>query len=110
MTRRRGSAGRQRSAPPDQSPQFYEQVAPIYDELYEDVDVEEAVRQWRLLVVGCAGLPSRKQRQELPRLLDLGCGTGRYLAPWAAAGFRVTGVDASKRMISSARRRREVSG
>lgn len=38
-------------------------------------------------------------------MLDLGCGTGSYLDPWAAAGFFPTGVDASKRMVAIARRR-----
>lgn len=90
---------------PSESALFYDEVASIYDQLYSEIDVEEAVRQWRLLVRRCAKLPRPSQARTLPRLLDLGCGTGRYLAPWAAAGFSVTGVDASRRMISIARRR-----
>jgi SAM-dependent methyltransferase len=87
---------------------FYERIAPIYDSLYEDVDAEEAVRQWRLLVKRQAGLP-KPGDPTLPRLLDLGCGTGRYLDPWAAAAFSVTGVDASRSMISRARDLRKTS-
>ena len=87
---------------------FYERIAPIYDSLYDDVDAEEAVRQWRLLVKRQAGLP-KPGDPTLPRLLDLGCGTGRYLDPWASAGFSVTGVDASRSMISRARHLRKTS-
>jgi len=87
---------------------FYERIAPIYDSLYEDADTEEAVRQWRLLVKRKAGLP-KPADPTLPRLLDLGCGTGRYLDPWATAGFSVTGVDASRSMIAWARELRKTS-
>jgi SAM-dependent methyltransferase len=38
------------------------------------------------------------------RLLDLGCGTGRHLAHFAARGFEVTGVDLSEHMLRVARR------
>ena len=36
-------------------------------------------------------------------ILELGCGTGRVLAPLAAAGNRVTGVDRSRPMLDRAR-------
>ena len=104
------SAPRYQQAGSEDNPnlQFYEQIAGVYDNLYAEVDVEEAVRQWRLLVKRCAGLPVRR-RVTLPKLLDIGCGTGRYLAFWAAAGFDVTGVDASSKMIARASRRRRRS-
>lgn len=35
-------------------------------------------------------------------ILELGCGTGRVLAPLAAAGFRVTGLDVSRPMLDGA--------
>ena len=38
-------------------------------------------------------------------ILELGCGSGRILAPLASAGHRVTGVDRSAAMLSRARRR-----
>ncbi len=90
------------------NPAFYEQIAPVYDSLYEDVDAEEAVRQWRLLVKRHARMP-KPGEATLPRLLDLGCGTGRYLDPWAGAGFSVTGVDASRNMMARARQLRRDS-
>src|SRR5919106_1509803 len=36
-------------------------------------------------------------------ILELGCGTGRVLAPLAAAGHRVTGIDRSRAMLERAR-------
>lgn len=39
------------------------------------------------------------------RILDLGCGAGRDMAAFEAAGFEVTGVDASEAMLSLARPR-----
>ncbi len=36
-------------------------------------------------------------------ILELGCGTGRVLAPLAKAGFRVTGIDVSRPMLDSRR-------
>lgn len=39
------------------------------------------------------------------RILDLGCGAGRDMAAFEAAGFEVTGVDASREMIALARPR-----
>ena len=38
-------------------------------------------------------------------VLDVGCGTGAFLAPYAAADGRVMGVDASAEMLGEARRR-----
>src|SRR5262249_57777176 len=37
------------------------------------------------------------------RLLDLGCGTGRLLVPFARRGYRVLGVDLSAQMLAVAR-------
>lgn len=36
-------------------------------------------------------------------ILELGCGTGRVLAPLAAAGYRITGIDRSRPMLDRAR-------
>lgn len=38
-------------------------------------------------------------------ILELGCGTGRLIEPLLAAGFRVTGLDASESMLDRARTR-----
>jgi len=86
------------------NPEFYEAISTIYDRLYEEVDAAEAVRQWLSLISKFRPLPENGCLP-LPKLLDLGCGPGRYLEPWATAGFCVMGVDASKGMIREARRR-----
>jgi len=40
-----------------------------------------------------------------PKVLELGCGTGRYLAELAAKGFQPYGIDISRNMLQIARRR-----
>ena len=37
------------------------------------------------------------------RILDLGCGTGRYLRRLTASAYRITGVDLSRNMLARAR-------
>jgi SAM-dependent methyltransferase len=44
------------------------------------------------------------------RLLDLGCGTGRLLLPFASRGFCVVGVDLSTEMLSVARSKADAAG
>ena len=43
-------------------------------------------------------------------VLELACGSGRLLAPLAAAGFNVTGVDSSAAMLERARQRLATRG
>jgi SAM-dependent methyltransferase len=44
------------------------------------------------------------------RLLDLGCGTGRLLVPFARQGYRVLGVDLSAEMLAVARAKAGAAG
>jgi SAM-dependent methyltransferase len=44
------------------------------------------------------------------RLVDLGCGTGRLLPPFARRGYRVLGVDLSEEMLAVAAERAAASG
>ncbi|SYZ72058.1 Type 12 methyltransferase [Candidatus Zixiibacteriota bacterium] len=44
------------------------------------------------------------------RILELGCGTGRILAPIAEAGYPVTGLDMSEHMLAKCRRKLEALG
>lgn len=44
------------------------------------------------------------------RLLDLGCGTGRLLMPFAARGFECVGVDISEPMLRRTAEKAEASG
>ncbi len=43
-------------------------------------------------------------------VLELGCGSGRFLLPIAAEGFRVTGLDRSQPMLARAREAAEAEG
>jgi SAM-dependent methyltransferase len=43
-------------------------------------------------------------------LLDLACGPGRYVVPFAQAGFRVTGVDRTRCLLDRGRERAEQAG
>jgi cyclopropane fatty-acyl-phospholipid synthase-like methyltransferase len=46
----------------------------------------------------------------LARLLDIGCGDGRNMVPFALRGFSVTGVDISETAIERARRNLQTAG
>jgi len=74
--------------------QFYDQVAGVYDQQYS-YPHRHSLRQAAWLARMCP----------LGPLLDLGCGTGRMLAPLATAGFAPTGLDCSAAMLARARRR-----
>jgi ubiquinone/menaquinone biosynthesis C-methylase UbiE len=75
-------------------------VASYHDQIWQTVPadrpLDERVLRFALDVVAQAGTQ--------PRVLDLGCGDGRYAARLAAAGAEVTGVDPSKEALERARR------
>src|SRR5438552_13640921 len=48
---------------------------------------------------------AERQFDKPGRLIDLGCGTGRLLVPFARRGFWVLGVDLSEEMLKQAGRR-----
>lgn len=61
----------------------------------------------------CAQIASILSDRGLPsgaRLLDAGCGTGRYAVELARRGYRVTGLDASADLIAVARQRAGAAG
>lgn len=78
----------------------YDVIAPFYDiehaHFDEDVDLYLNFAE----ATGVDGGP----------LLELACGSGRLLLPLARAGYRVTGVDSSARMLELARRALEKEG
>ncbi|NPA97737.1 MAG: class I SAM-dependent methyltransferase [Crenarchaeota archaeon] len=52
----------------------------------------------------------RKRGVEAPRILDVGCGTGRVSIPLAYGGAQVVGIDISPLYVSIARRKAEELG
>lgn len=70
----------------------YAPIAEFYDSEHDEFDDDI---EWYVHLASVAG----------PRVLEMGCGTGRLLAPLAAAGNQVVGVDASVAMLKRAKTR-----
>ncbi len=72
-----------------------------YDQWFETPQGSFAFAQERRLIARMiASWPRRGQR-----LLEAGCGTGRFLDTFWQAGFDVTGLDAAPSMLAAARKR-----
>jgi ubiquinone/menaquinone biosynthesis C-methylase UbiE len=83
---------------------FGDNTAARYDRWYETRWGRYAdERQRQLLVHMCEPQPGEK-------VLDVGCGTGRYLQWFAEMGLEATGVDNSAEMVQVARQRLAGSG
>lgn len=71
-----------------------------YEELWaglpDDLQPPDYARRWEFL---------RRELRPGLRVLDLGCGDGRFTADLAAAGAHVTGADVAQAAIERARRR-----
>ncbi len=76
------------------SDSYGEAFAEVYDEWYRDLDDVGSVVAF---VTG--ELASSSEGTGNPALLELGVGTGRLALPFAAAGWRVTGIDSSRAML-----------
>jgi len=50
-----------------------------------------------------AGISSACPKQDFPRLIELGCGTGRVAGPLAKLGYQVTGLDINLEALLTAR-------
>jgi 2-polyprenyl-3-methyl-5-hydroxy-6-metoxy-1,4-benzoquinol methylase len=76
---------------------------PVVDDIWRNVPLDRPFdeRSLRFVFETLATVASADRR---PRVLDLGCGDGRYAAKLAAAGFDVTGVDASREALERAAR------
>lgn len=75
-----------------------------------DPDFEGASRNHAFIDRSVAWIARVAPVAEHPRLLDLGCGPGLYAERLARAGYRVTGVDFSRRSIAHARDSAEGQG
>jgi SAM-dependent methyltransferase len=83
--------------------EFYRYIAPYYGRIYEEVNAAEVVRQWVALLEDMKCIPVVETRDErMMRLIDIGCGPGRYLPEWSKAGFKVAGLDSSEEMLKEA--------
>lgn len=71
---------------------LFDRFARFYDDDYREVDAD---LDMLAMLAAEWGEP----------LLELGCGTGRVLAPLAAAGHRITGVDISPALLAHAARK-----
>lgn len=76
----------------------FETYALDYDIFYQNKDYKSECLYLKKLINQLSPIPTKT-------ILDLGCGTGNYLIPLTKMGYRVTGVDASKPMLSMARRK-----
>jgi SAM-dependent methyltransferase len=81
-------------------PALYSQIAPVYDALMSEVDY----RGWAFYITE---ILSKQGIGPPARLLDLACGTGTVTLLLAEAGFRMTGLDLSDRMLEMARSKAE---
>ena len=71
------------------------QVAATFDEIAEELDATRT-HPWPETLYFASSLPPRS------RVLDLGCGNGRNVAPFAGRGHTVVGVDASRGLLARA--------
>jgi SAM-dependent methyltransferase len=78
----------------------YDRMAPIYDEFNKQNDYEHWLGEVLLPELEKHGL---RRGWAAPRVLDIGCGTGRAFAPLLSRGWRITGCDLSEEMIGKAR-------
>ncbi|HAA89898.1 MAG TPA: class I SAM-dependent methyltransferase [Peptococcaceae bacterium] len=76
---------------------MYEKLAFVYDLLMESVDYEG----WVTYVEEIANRAGKR----IESVLDLACGTGNSTLPWAARGYKVTGIDLSEEMLKKARQK-----
>jgi len=75
----------------------FDNYAKYYNLLYKDKDYKNEVDYIDLLIKKYS-----KNNKKGMRILDIGCGTGIHANYLAEMGFKVTGIDFSKEMISIA--------
>lgn len=87
--------------------------APVSRPWFEDDEFWRAVgflfsdEAWEAAAVDAGHLVALLGLEEGSRVLDLGCGPGRYALPLAGMGLEVTGVDRTAHFLDEAARRAE---
>lgn len=69
-----------------------------------DPDFEAASRKHSFITDSAAWIATQVSPQQNLYLLDIGCGPGLYAQEFARAGYKVTGIDFSKRSIRYAQK------
>lgn len=81
--------------------QFYNGFAEQYEEKWLNLP------EWQPLLMQEEEILA-KYMTRAGDLVDIGCGTGRIVIPYAKKGFRCRGIDISEKMLSIARKRARV--
>lgn len=89
------------ASPVEQSATYGDEFADVLDDFFPHDSVDDGT---------VAAVLGRIRTAYTPRVLELGCGTGRYAIPLARAGARVEGWDLSGRLLERARRAAVVRG
>jgi 2-polyprenyl-6-hydroxyphenyl methylase/3-demethylubiquinone-9 3-methyltransferase len=74
---------------------------PVFDDIWQSVPVDRPLDE-RALRFALEALATLRDGDGPLRVLDLGCGDGRYSAELAAAGYDLTGVDPSSEALERA--------
>lgn len=74
----------------------FNRYAPFYDIFYQRKNYKRECDSLEQFFV-------KYMRRNPKTILDLGCGTGGHMLPFAQRGYAVTGIDASSEMLSMAR-------
>ncbi len=78
-------------------PNLYKSFALVYDEA-----IDPSIRFLSFV--------KKFARKKNARVLDIGCGTGKYTIPLAWHGFQIKGVDSSKEMLAIAKKKATKAG
>lgn len=77
-------------------------LAMVYDRIARSIPYDACADYIERVVSGRGG--------RISRVLDLACGTGNTLLPWAKRGCRTAGLDISREMLAAAQAKLEAAG
>lgn len=82
---------------------IFNQYAQYYDIFYQN-------KGYRKEILYLERLFKRYRKAKTRTVLDVGCGTANHMIPLIESGYKVTGVDASSRMLGIARKKLNQAG